>query len=256
MGRIFGRPWVVLLLATGLLPQIAEGQTETILAEEKAWGAGFQAFGSPFAYDNWETYELVRDNLKQKLVDLLALDPGMSYQFDSLDQHIAVLQSPDKRLRICSWDERSGGSMHDMATLAQYLDAAGKVHYAWLDPDMIAEERETDALFSRLYQLSDEAGQSLYLLIGWGTYGSGHHHYSARLLQIKGERLMDVPAAFNDSAFLEVLAPRSMRVEMTFDPESRTLIHREFVMNPEIGFMEQTGRWVAWVFEGGKFFRQ
>ena len=229
---------------------------DVLIRIEQDWGRSFEAFGTPFSYDNWERYEVVRDSLKQRLQALMELDPDLRYSFDSLDQHISVLQSPDRRLRICSWDERSGGSMHDMATLAQYIDANGMAHYVWLDPDMIEEDEETDALYSRLYQLSDESGHATYLLIGWGTYGSGHHHYSARLLRIEGNRLVDVPAAFGERDFLEVSAPRNLMVEMEFLPDSRVLTHREFVMNQDMGFMEATGGWVVWIYEGGKFVRQ
>ncbi|MEO1452077.1 MAG: hypothetical protein AAFV07_21270 [Bacteroidota bacterium] len=245
----------LLAAAIGVLPLLAFGQMDLLYQSEQSWSKAFTQFGTPFAYEDWEDYELVRDSLKQKLVALLDLDPNFKHRFDSLDQHIAVLQSPDQRLRICSWDEHSGGSMHDMATLAQFIDEEGNPHYTWLDPEIV-EEGQTDALYSRLYQLQDEAGQACYLLIGWGTYGSGHHHYSARLLRISGHTLTDVPAAFGDKDFLEVSAPRSMRVEMEFTPESQALTHREFVMNQEMGFMENTGRWVVWIYDSGRFVRQ
>lgn len=250
-----------LILISMLPPLLAQGQMDSLLRREKGWSQAFQRFGSPFSYSDWERYESVRDSLKNTLVDLLAADPHMSYTFDTLDQHMAVLQSPDNRLRVCSWDEQSGGSMHDMAALAQFQDASGRLHYAWLDPEMIGMEAEdgdieTDVLYNRLYQLNSPGQPTAYLLIGWGTYGSGHHHCSARLLQIQGNRLVDVPHAFSGQKLLEVQAPRSMNVDMSFNAESQVLLHREFLHNPESGFTESTGRWVAWRFQNGVFQKQ
>jgi len=58
----------------------------------------------------------------------------LTYSFPALKDKIYIATSPDKRLRIYSWDLEDGGTMHDFDHVVQYLGRGGKTN-VWSPED-------------------------------------------------------------------------------------------------------------------------
>jgi len=218
----------------------------------QAVNACYERLQPSFAYEDFDRYEAAQDSVRQAVQELLARDPRMEQNLGELSQWLTVVTSPDRRLRIASWDEKSGGTMRDMAAMAQVRLANGELKYLRLDPAFATDEAGTDVRYESLFQLSTHRG-NCYLVLGVGTYGGGHYHRSARLLEIKEGALQDVPHAFGEVPLLELRIPNQHQAILHFDPQTKTLTYPEFVEDRESGWSRPTGREVQWQFEAGRF---
>lgn len=207
-----------------------------------------------FAYDSFEAYESAQDSVRQAVQAFMAADPQMEQDLTQAGDWLKVVVSPDRRLRICSWDERSGGTMHDMCVLAQIRLSSGEIMYQRLDPPPGDPGPLYDVMFLELYQLPSPTGPR-YLAIGLGAYGSGHHHRVARLFVLGEQGLHDVPHAFGDSVSLTVLFSHGESTFLQYDPEQRVLTHPEMREEPSMGRQYPTGRTLHWQYQQGRFVR-
>jgi hypothetical protein len=228
------------------------GQPDLRSTGYQAVNACYDRLQPSFAYDDFDRYEAAQDSVRQAVRELLARDPHMEQNFEALSDWLSVVTSPDHRLRIASWDEKSGGTRRDMAAMAQIRLPHGQLAYLRLDPPFTADEAGTDVRYESLFQLSTQQA-NCYLVLGVGTYGGGHYHRSARLLEIKDDTLHDVPHAFGEVPLLELRIPNQHEATLHFDPQTKTLTYPEFVADPESGWSRPTGREVHWQFEAGRF---
>lgn len=241
----------VLICLTGWsLPSLGQAHLRRI--GYQAANACYERLQPSFAYDDFDRYEAAQDSVRQAVQDLLAQDPQMQQMLSELSDWLTVVTSPDLRLRIASWDEKSGGTMRDMAVLAQLRLANGELRYLRLDPAFATDEAGTDVRYETLFQLNTSRGHC-YLVFGVGTYGGGHYHRSARLLEIKDGGLHDVPHAFGEVPWLELRIPNQHEATLHFDPQTKTLTYPEFVEDSKSGWSRPTGREVQWQFEAGRF---
>jgi len=212
----------------------------------------YQQLQPSFAYDDFDRYEAAQDSVREAVRELIAQDPAMTQRLNEMCDWLTVVTSPDQRLRIASWDEKSGGSMRDMGALAQIRSSDGQLQYLRLDPPFATAESGTDVLYENIFQLRTPH-HTYYLALGLGTYGGGYYHRSARLMEIRDGSLQDVPHAFGDATYLELRIPNQHQATLRFDPATQTLSHPEFVEDPESGWSRPTGRNVHWQFQAGRF---
>jgi hypothetical protein len=202
-------------------------------------------------------YEARVDSLaprfEERLLRVLATPESYHCAFDSLGSVMKIVRSADKRVRVFSWDEKAGGTWHDMAAFAHYRTDKGPMAVCRLDTgDEPLTGAFTDAIVYAIHQVSiDET--TLYLTLGWGTHGAGHHHGIARLFRVAGERLIECDSCFQAGTHLVVQAPRSHRIDLAFDTATAIIAHNEFVLDGRSGFYRPTGRVVKLSLENGLF---
>jgi hypothetical protein len=244
------RIWSVWLwVIAGGSVALGQGQSPPLSYQDAS--ACYARLRPPYAYDDFVAYESAQDSVRLMVKALMEGDPQMARDLKQAGDWLKVVTSSDQRLRICSWDERSGGTMHDMCTLAQIRMPSGKLTYVRLDPSF-GQSNGTDVMYTDLFTLKGPDGPR-YLALGVGSYGSGHHHRSARLLAIEGDTLIDAPQAFGDQPFLELLMSNQHTTYLRFNLDTRTLSHPEYIEDEELGIMQPTGRVMHWQYEAGRF---
>lgn len=97
--------------------------------------------------------------LEEKLIQYSKKYPEMlSYEFSQLkNENFSVATSPDRKFRIFSWDQRTGGSMHFYDNVFVYQ--INKETFAY-SPSL--PEGDPGGYYSDIYQLKDEK-ESFYL---------------------------------------------------------------------------------------------
>ncbi len=188
-------------------------------------------------------YDSLAPAFKKYLTEVLNSEPAFKFPFDSLRTKLNLVETEDGKVRIFSWDEKSGGTYHDMAAVVQYESADGDIEVQELDSGDV--ESFDEVVIHEDYQLSVD-GEMCYLTIGWGTYGGGHQHISAQIYRIHN-------SSFIRTANLLVEAPRREKINLIYDKEKREIKHNEFVRNMDIGFYEPTGNTVTWKVSNGTF---
>ena len=245
---------LMLLVACSSRVVVPPGGTASVVEDQLV--AAFDTFYANAyseAYNN--RYRQVRDSLKGLLANSLREDIPLDQPLPKLAESVRMVASADGRLRFFSWDEQSGGTMHDMAVVAQFATEDGGVQTQVLDRRLEQDEWPVpDIIVGEVHQLADQTGS--YLCLGWGTYGSGHHHQAARILRIEQDTLMDCPGCFDGKPHLTVLASRRDSIGLHFDPANGRLSHREFESDEYTGFMRPTGAEIVWKWKNGRFVRE
>ena len=139
--------------------------------------------------DYWDRFDLLAPAFKTKLKTVLSDKRTHVYPFDRLRKHITVVTSADKKLRIFSWDEKTGGTAHQMTGIAQFTPPGliGDVRVA----DLEYEDENgpiDDVIYYEIHDIQSNS-HPYYLTFGWGTFGGGTHFKMIRAFEIKDNKL-------------------------------------------------------------------
>ncbi len=233
---------ILILLAFCSLFQVAHSQEYRLKAADRYLTTGFKAF---FSVDNELAYcmaPILEERLFEELKDSISfLNP-----FDSLGKYLQIETSEDKQLRVFSWDRRSGGTWHDMASYAQFKAEDGGVLVKKLySGDEGGTGEPTDVLIYEIHQLKLNK-QVHYLLLAWGTHGGGQHHALARVYRIENKNFQLCENFFEGEKYLYVGANRGSKLELKYQAESGILSHFQYEFDDEIGFYKGDGVLKEW----------
>ncbi|TCP95056.1 hypothetical protein EDC44_1116 [Cricetibacter osteomyelitidis] len=136
---------------------------------------------------------------------------------------VYILRSDDNKLRTFSWDEQSGGSMHDASAIYQYIDNQNNVvitteHANGFEIGPLTYQLSTIKLLDKIYYLAVD------LSIGDGR----NHMISAIFYQITNNGL--------EYANIIQTSKLTNEINVAFDP---TLINND-VSYPDFTYDEQT----------------
>ncbi len=194
--------------------------------------------------------------LKSKLHSVFTTKGNFEHGFDSLSQHISLIDSNDGKVRIVSYDERTGGSRHEMAALLLVNDQ-GTINGYWIDND-IGESPEdepsgvTDEIIYKLIEIEIDQ-TTYYLCFGWGTYGGGHHHNSILVFRLEEDQVIWTPELIPES-YHKIFAARRDQVELEFDSVKQTIHFNEFKRQDDVDlFVVPTGKKIFLELVDGKF---
>ena len=208
-------------------------------------------------------YEFTAPKFKEELRAVLLKPKTFKYPFDSLGKYINIISSQDKRLRLYSWDEMTGGTWHQMAALAQYTNEAGNIYCENLDSDFYGDETDiSDIIF---YKINDVVIQNIpnYIVFGWGTFGGGSHFKIVKVFTIIGNKITDNNKIFklNDKLISELYlsTSRSNKINLDYNSKNQVIEFDEFRRpsenEEEMGYMHPipTGNTIKLKFNGKVF---
>ncbi|TND05890.1 MAG: hypothetical protein FD123_3581 [Bacteroidetes bacterium] len=178
-------------------------------------------------------YSDFRDSLarqfRNELTGVLSSEKSLGYNFDSLRKYMSIVRSADGRLRTFSWDERDGGTWHNITSYAQFRGGDGLMHIEQLDTD----SEDVSGAFSdvKIYSVHtvERNGRTAYLLLGAGTHGGGLHHAQARLFTIGHRGLELCSDAFNGTKEAVAEIPRTYPVSMSYDEQKQVLSYNDYI---------------------------
>lgn len=236
------------LIATFFIGLSGRSQNQPSIDDEL-----FNDFSAMMAADYQLRYDSLAPYFRLKLLSAIRQNQSLTETFDSLSTRMNIIQSEDQKVRIFSWDEKAGGSWHDMAVYAQYQTSDGSIKAASLSSGKETSTGEyTDVIIYEVYQIEIN-GLKYYLTMGWGTHGAGHHHRSVQIFHLQNDTLERCESCFQDLPYLAIEAPRSSKMNLQFDTTNLQLSHNEFVYNEDIGFYESTGKVITWKLYEGQF---
>ena len=213
------------------------------------------SYDEMIATDPGLRYDSLAPNFRHAVIKALSQKELFEYPFDSLATRVKKIRSSDGRLRVFSWDEKTGGTRHDFSAIAQYLNKKDEVVSQSINHFRTTGEKEyTEAGYFEIHTL-EEGKNTQYLLLGWGTFGGGHQHNVVRLLQYKEGRMLDCVQCFDGKDFWPIILSRRDKAGLSFSSEEGTIQHKEFRENKEIGFYAPTGKVVELKWDGTTFQR-
>lgn len=172
----------------------------------------------PINYDNPTSDEVFYRNL----TIALRQPSTVAYPFDALRQeHITILTSADKKLRVFSWDKNSDRTNY---VLLQYTDSARIVLSRVED---ISTEVPPKLTYTHLYSVAAKSGP-VYLLLGETAPGTGSTQY-LQALRYQTGRPVSVkifPSSDARQMYDALLVERhDSRSGIRYDPRHKTLTY-------------------------------
>jgi hypothetical protein len=251
---------ITLSVFSGLIgTHISSAQDKDLMDMEMSL---FSDYKNMITADYWNRFDFLAPAFKEKLKTILSDRRTYEFPFDTLKKYITIVTSVDRKLRIFSWDERTGGSAHQMTGIAQFTPATRDEDIQIADLENDDEEGQIDDVI--YYEIHDIQADSYtyYITFGWGTFGGGTHFRMIRSFKIAGNNL-----DFNDRIFkykgkpcneIILLAPRVDTIYLRYITGRQTIEFDELCIpasDKAIGhyIARPTGRKVRLKFDGKRF---
>ncbi len=163
------------------------------IAQKETYCAGLYSKIPDLHYSDPETAAIYSDKFEKEFKRLITTQPGtFDYPFSRLtDSNYCLIRiSPDKRLKIYSWDTWLGGSMHEFRTI-----------YQWKHKDAVYSKMrpvngDIGSYCSKIYHIVI-AGKSYYLVITNAIFSNNDHSQTITAYTINGNKLEDKVAIFH-----------------------------------------------------------
>lgn len=123
--------------------------------------------------------------LKQKLVRYGRRAEVLKYAFPKLKEKMFVTTSKDGRMRIYSWDEETGGTMHDYDSVIQYQGTRGKI-YTWTNEP--TDDVDIGGFYHQIFQVNSKAGP-IYLAVSTFIGSTSLAGQAIKVVKIEGDKL-------------------------------------------------------------------
>jgi hypothetical protein len=121
---------------------------------------------------------------RSKLLSYGKRSDVLRYSFPKLKEKMQVTTSKDGNFRIYSWDEETGGTMHDHDSVFQYKGSTGKV-FAWADRN---DAEDNGGFYHEIFQL-DTPGGRVYLGVSTFIGSTSYAGASIKVFKIAGDKL-------------------------------------------------------------------
>jgi len=193
--------------------------------------------------------------IEERLIGELSNDESLNYPYDSLAKRISIHTSDDKKLKTFSWDRLEGGSWHEMASYAQYQTSEGVKCMPLNSGKEDSDGEPTSVVIYENHTIKVDK-ENYYLLIGWGTYGSGKHHSLARVYQVENDTLVQQESFFDQDKYLYTEANRGSSITLTYQPEQQIITYFSYEFDEEIGFYKNDPSLETWKLVDGNFKKQ
>lgn len=158
-------------------------EIENELAEHLENISKYGTYGG--GYDDSKIYAENRE-FKKKLLKYGERADTLKYAFPKLEDKMMINTSKDGRLRIYSWDEQTGGTMHDYDTVYQFLGSDGKVRM-WAYPET-DEEMDVGPYYHTIFQMTS-GKQTIYLAVSTFVGSTSIRGQSLHIVKIAGNKL-------------------------------------------------------------------
>ncbi|MDO4433045.1 MAG: hypothetical protein Q4B82_00485 [Alysiella sp.] len=168
---------------------------------------------------------------------------------------IAVVHSPDRKIRAFSWNEQTGGSMHEFGNAVQFVGKNGQIGQVSLSLDRI-EHIAQDTL---------PPHGTAYLFYDHGIAFGRLHGKSASWWRISGSRFAETKLfatqqpthiiSYEYEPHSHTKLPENFR-HFVYDSKKQTLSFPVVRNTQEYEFGELTKRRIVYRYQNGRFVRQ
>lgn len=246
----------ILILLTALFSPLALAQScqeqDQKIAQAYTDMVKFGSYGT----SEWDKFEPAYERFYEFLPNYLAQPDSVLCNFAQTKQAgVKIRQSDDKKIRTFSWDQETGGTLHEFDSLWQYQDQKGN----W----KLTEGEGQNIIQVFTANLNDK---TYYWLVEYGIAFGRLHGTSATLYQIKDElepaKLIktstlthQIGYSFDPSSEYD-LAFEKRNNHIRYDEKNKVLSFPVIIQTKEYEYGKVTKKRIRYQFNGEYFVRQ
>lgn len=214
-------------------------------------------------YDDEKLYK-ANEVFEEKLLAYTKKTSTLKYGFSKLGELMIITESADGKLRAYSWDQETGGTMHDYSVVYQYAGADGKVRSRTSKTSSDLEDDGPGSFVNKIYSVANKEAD-LYVICTTFIGSTSDHYASANLFRISGDKLVDKVKMFKtkqgltDSISFEydffsvVDRPERPLRLIEFDGTTQTLKIPVVIADQKWQLGRVTNRFIKYKFDGKYF---
>jgi hypothetical protein len=177
---------VLIIILLGLLTSAAFAQSPTEIENRLLTRlANLEKWSNYGGNSDFDRLEKENSLLRNDLMRYGRQSVTLSYPFKRLKGKMFVSTSKDGRLRIYSWDEETGGTMHDFDSVFQFKGKGGKV-YTWTAP--VSNEYDIGGFYHDIFQVNTTSGP-IYLPVSTFIGSTSSAGQTINCFKVNGEKL-------------------------------------------------------------------
>ncbi len=185
---------------------------------------------------NPERQRIFSAKLKTQLMFALLQNGSYYHPFLSLGQHVKIVESPDKRVRVFSWDVLSLGAGRNVCSLVQYRGVQNESYFNVLSEGNIATENHKNVFITAIHLLKNPSGIPYYLLVGSGSVIKDQEHTTARIFYFGHNQLSECADCFEGNLpYWTMQGSTQFPVELQYDSRREKLYYYQPSYHPKTG---------------------
>lgn len=185
---------------------------------------------------NPERQHIFSKKLERQLMFALLQEGSYYYPFLSLQQHIRIVESPDKRIRVFSWDALGLDSWRSACSLIQYRGVKNESYFHILSDGNQSIRNYEDVFVQAIHLLEHPSGITYYLLIGNGSHRTGQEHSTLRVFYFGHNQLLECTDCFEGNLLYWTMeGSTQFPVELEYNPRRRELYYYQPSYHPKTG---------------------
>jgi len=222
---------ILMLLITGSL----QAQTNFELVEQQIL-ASYRVLKKAHLEQNPERQHIFSAKLKNQLMYALLQNDSYYYPFFRLRQHVKIVESPDKRIRVFSWDVLDLSNARNACSLVQYRGVQNESYFHVLSDENQSTERGENVFVNAIYVLNNPSGIPYYLLVGNGSDAKGQEYTTLRIFYFGHNQLLECMDCLEGNLpNWTMQGSTQFPVELKYDSRREKLYYYQPTYDPKTG---------------------
>ena len=225
---------VILFAILDLQAQIDFGQVEQQILDT------YRILKKANLEQNPERQQIFSEKLKSQLMYVLLQEGSYYYPFLRLKQLIKIVESPDKRIRVFSWDAFCLGNGRTVCSIAQFRGARNESYFHVLSDGKERERDYKDVFIQEIYLLDTPSNDLYYIFLGKGSHGVGQEHTTLRIFSLEHNQLLECAHCFDSkTSYWSVEGSTQYPVELTYNARRKQIHYYQPTFNFKTGAREK-----------------
>lgn len=187
-----------------------------------------------------ERQRIFSAKLKDQLMFALLQEGSYYYPFLSLQSYVKLVESPDKRVRVFSWDVLTLGNVRNVCSLVQYRGVKNESYFHVLSDEHTPNGDDKAVFVNAIHLLNNASEDPYYLLIGKGSTGKGQEHSTGRIFYFGHNQLLECADCFEGKMpYWTMSGSTQFPVDLKYDSRRGKLYYYKPTYNPKTGRREK-----------------
>lgn len=190
--------------------------------------------------ENPERQHIFSTKIKDQLMFALLQEGSYYYPFLRIQEYIKIVESPDKRIRVFSWDVFDLGRSRNACSLVQYRGVRNESYFHMLSDKNESNGKDKNVFIKAIHRLNNPSEIPYYLLIGKGSDAKGQEHTTLRIFYFGHNQLLECTDCFEGNlAYWTMQGSTQFPVELQYDSRRKKLYYYQPTYNPKTGQREK-----------------